>query len=256
MINKALKPYLLTTLILATMFSNQLIADIFMKQKQTTAGFQIMGKKQGDRQEILSIWMGNKKFRSDGEKQSTLLNQNEKVMYIINHEDKSVIKMPLDIGTAISKKIEKEPDAEEKADFMKFAKGMMNMKITVETTNESKKINNWQCNKYIQTIESAMGPITSEIWATEDLKVDAGLYAQFSATLVSMQSMMGKSMKEAAEELKKIKGVAVLTTTITKMMGFEIKSITELLEYKEGSAPAGTYDYPKGYNLKEGGIFD
>jgi hypothetical protein len=50
-----------------------------------------------------------------------------------------------------------------------------------------------------------------------------------------------------AEEMKKIKGVPVLTTTSISMMGATMSSITELIEFKEASAPKGTFSIPSGY---------
>jgi len=232
-------------------------ADVFMKQLQKSSGFQMMGKKQGAKEETRTLWMGKGKFRSDGQEQSILIDQAKKLMYIIDHKSKTITQFPLDLGTAVADKM-KSQDAfdENKKDMMKFAQGMMNLKISVEATNETKKIRNWNCTKYIQTIESAMGPVTSEIWASEDLKVDENMYTEFSAAIFAIQSMMGKSMQNMMEEMKKIKGVAVLTLTTTKLMGFEIKSSTELLEFKEGTPPAGTYSLPEHYKRKKGGIFD
>lgn len=49
------------------------------------------------------------------------------------------------------------------------------------------------------------------------------------------------------KEMKKIKGIAVLTISTSSGMGAEIKSADELIEVKETTAPAGIYEIPKGY---------
>jgi len=54
---------------------------------------------------------------------------------------------------------------------------------------------------------------------------------------------MKGSMQAMQEEMKKIRGVPVLTTTTTTMMkDVTMKSSRELLEIKEDTAPAGTFD--------------
>jgi hypothetical protein len=57
--------------------------------------------------------------------------------------------------------------------------------------------------------------------------------------------------EEALEEMKKVKGLTVSSTSTTQMMGATVKSSTELLEYKEADAPKGTFEVPKGYKLVE-----
>ena len=47
--------------------------------------------------------------------------------------------------------------------------------------------------------------------------------------------------------MKKIKGVPVFTETTMNMMGMQMKSTQELLEFKQGTAPKGTFGIPKGY---------
>ena len=120
---------------------------------------------------------------------------------------------------------------------------MMQPKVTVEETGETQKIKNWNCKKYIMTMEMMGTKSTSEIWATEDIKIDYELYQTLGL------SMMPKTpgMEKMLEEMKKIKGLTVLSTATTSVMGTDVKSTQELLEVSEKSAPAGTYEVPEGY---------
>ncbi|MBN1559462.1 hypothetical protein JW998_04385 [candidate division KSB1 bacterium] len=61
---------------------------------------------------------------------------------------------------------------------------------------------------------------------------------------------VNQSIAEIMKEMKKIKGVHVLTTQETEMMGNSFGSSTELLEFKEGKAPASAFSMPTGY-IKE-----
>jgi hypothetical protein len=87
---------------------------------------------------------------------------------------------------------------------------------------------------------------TSDVWATEDIKVDNELYT----TLI--YSMMPKTpgLEEMIKEMKKVKGFTVLSTGTTSVMGTDVKNTQELLEVSEKPAPAGIYDVPEGYKKK------
>jgi hypothetical protein len=52
--------------------------------------------------------------------------------------------------------------------------------------------------------------------------------------------------------MEKIKGVAVLTSTESTVMNSKMKSSVELIEVKEGSAPAGIYEVPVDYKKGKG----
>lgn len=63
--------------------------------------------------------------------------------------------------------------------------------------------------------------------------------------------MFGEFMNQIVTEMKKVKGIPVLTITSMDMMGASIKTTQELIEYKEGTAPAGHFELPKGYKKSE-----
>ncbi len=217
-------------------------ADIFMKQKQHTDGFSIMGQEQPAKDEIVSTWIANDKVRSDGQDQSVIIRMDKGVMYILNHAKKTYVEMPTDMSQ-MAKSMMPEADAEK----VKQMQNMMQIKVSVQTTGESKRISQWGCTKYIQTIESMMGPMTSEVWATEEIKVDKEAYARYTSAMFAQIPGMQGAIETLQNEMQKIKGVAVLTMTSSTVMGQTIKSQTELVEVKEGKAPAGIYDLPGGY---------
>jgi hypothetical protein len=96
-----------------------------------------------------------------------------------------------------------------------------------------------------------MGPMSGEIWATEDLKMDYDLYNKYMAAMMGKGGMFGDFMDQIVTEMKKIKGIPVLTITTMNMMGTSIKTTQELIEYKEGTAPAGHFNLPGGYKKTE-----
>jgi len=124
---------------------------------------------------------------------------------------------------------------------------MMKMDASVQETTETKTINKWKCRKYLVTITSAMGPMNTEVWATEDLKVDKKIYDQLASRMFSAMPGMQGSMESMKKEMEKIKGVQVMTVSSIIMMGQPQKTTTELLEFKDAKAPADIFAIPAGY---------
>jgi hypothetical protein len=227
-------------------------ADIYIKQKNHTDEMKLMGQTQPAKDEIFEIWMGKDKARLNyGKDTSIIVRQDKRMLYTINHTKMTYSEMPFnetsDILTASISGA--DLSEEEKAQAQKMMKGfaqMMTPKVSVEETGETQKIKNWKCNKYIMTMKMMGTTSTSEIWATEDIKINYELYTTLRL------SMMPKSpgLDKMLEEMKKIKGLTVLSTDTTAMMGTQVTSTQELLEASEKSAPAGTYKVPEGYKKK------
>ena len=227
-------------------------ADVFLKQKHHTDAMQIMGQTQPAQDLIQSIWMTQDKMRSDNEKQSMIIRLDKGVIYMIDHAQKTYVEMPLNLGKSLVEAAGgEEMTDEERAQFEVFAQGMMKLEIKVTETKEEKEIGKWNCRKYLQQTQAAMVSGTSEVWATEDLKMDYDLFAKLSAALLATQPGFGGSLEEAAKEMRKIKGIPVLSTSTMQVMNHTVKSSQELLEFKQGKAPDGIFDLPKGYRKQE-----
>ncbi|MBN2423649.1 MAG: hypothetical protein JXR46_06990 [Calditrichaceae bacterium] len=228
--------------------------DIFMKQKYHTDPIKVMGQTQPAEDEIKSIWISKDKMRSDETDKSIIMRTDLQKMYMIDHTKKQYQEMPMNLGEMMDQAMEEaeEEEGEEiPADnpFMKMAQAMMGqMKVSVTPTDETRKINNWNCKKYIFKLSMGMGTTESVIWATEELKIDPEIYSQFMASMFNTnQQSNDKAVQQMAEEFKKIKGVMVLQESSTQMMGADVKSTVEMIEFKEGKAPAGSFDIPAGY---------
>jgi len=85
------------------------------------------------------------------------------------------------------------------------------------------------------------------LWATEDIKVKGDIFAKYTAIMMTMQPGLRESMAQVMQETKKIKGVTVLTESSSTMMGATLKTSMQLLEFKEGRAPATIATVPAGY---------
>jgi hypothetical protein len=233
-------------LIMALGISFPMYADVFLKHKTHTDAMEMMGQKVPEKDVISTIWMAGDKVRSDMEEQSVILRLDKNVQYVLNHQEKTYMEIPLNFAEQ-AYEAAKEEAGDDAGTMENMMKSMMQMKITITETQETQTIRNWKCRKYLQTIETAMGPMQSVVWATEDIKIDYDVYTKFMASSLAKIPAMGEMVSKMQEEMKKIKGIPVLTQVEMSMMGQTIKSSTELIEYKTGTAPSGTFDIPKGY---------
>nr|MBN2277557.1 hypothetical protein [candidate division Zixibacteria bacterium] len=228
-------------------------ADTMMKQVARTEGFEMMGQKVEPTIDTSTTWIGSGRARTDqGDTMSVIMLADQNAMYMIDHQDSVYYEMPLDALGDISKMLDAESSGDEEAAAMaEMMKGMMaQMKITatVEPTEETKKIKVWNTKKYIVTMDMGMMKMTMDLWASDEIKVD---YEMFNKLTHSMMAQF-PGFQEAMEEMKKVKGVSVASDISINMMGNIIKASNEMLEVREGDAPAGTYTIPEGYTKQEG----
>ncbi|MBN2179216.1 MAG: hypothetical protein JW743_07275 [Deltaproteobacteria bacterium] len=222
----------------------------YMKQKEHIDAVKIMGTMQPAHDLIVESWITPTKMAIMNEKQKTVIDLDKKTITTANHEEKTIVSMPMDFSKKMNKEIG-EMSQEEKDSFEQVMNKMMQMNVKVEETKERKKIGKWNCRKYIQTIEMAMGTTNSEIWATEEIKVDGELYAKHSTGMMAQMPGMSQNIDAIMQEIKKIKGVHVYSEQTTVMMGQTMKSSVELIEFKEVKAPSNIFDLPAGYKKVE-----
>lgn len=222
-------------------------ADIFMQEKHHTDAFQMMGQAQPAKDTLQSIWITKDCMRNDSADSSVLVRLDKQRIYLIDHVQKTYGELPLNFEKAMQEMgVAKMPKEQQQA-MAQMMKQMMKVSITVTETPEQKKIKTWNCRKYIQKMNTAMGPVTTEVWATQDLKTDYDLFAKYQAVMMSLQPGLRDALSQVMKEARKIKGVTVQTKTTSTMMGTTMKSSTELMEYKEGKAPATINGIPAGY---------
>jgi hypothetical protein len=229
-----------SALILISLVTFSLQADMFIKQKQHTDGYTIAGNTVEETNEVLNVWIGEKGLRSDGEGQSILVRNDTKNVYIIDHTQKEYTIVPFSQFDAIS-------DAITTSGLPDFVTNMIKMTATVSPTSETKKIGNYNCKKYLQTIKNAAMSSETVLWVTKDIKVDVEIYKKYLSSMLTATPAMRQLLGDISKEIDKIDGVYVLSNTVTNTMGNEIKSSAEVLEAKEGTAPAGTYELPAKY---------
>ena len=224
----------------ALLFSTH--ADITMQEKQTTI---TKGKKGEETEsETATIWVTADKLRRDTPKQSTVIRLDKDMAILIDHEKKSYQEVPF---SAISSAASQTQDM---SGLPPMLQNMMKMNVKIEPTTETKTIGSWHCTKYNQTLEIAGGTTISEMWASEDIKVNTELFQKFHTALF-LHTGMKQIAGNLLEEIKKVKGYVVYSKSTTKIMGTESVTTSELTEIKEANAPEGTYEIPAKYKKKK-----
>ncbi len=236
--------------LLLTVFAVQAQADMFLKQATHSDAFEMMGQKQPETNDTTIMWLAKDMSCYQTPKVTFIVRADKGLMYMINHEEKSYVEMPVDLMGMLVDAAEAE-DSEAGEQVKAIAQGVMgSMKVTVTPTDETKEIKDWDSKKYAVEMSTMMMKGTQEIWATEDISVDPVLYQ------ASMNAAMGQmpGFEDVMEEMKKIKGVPVASTLEMNMMGQIMISSSELLEAGEKDAPAGVYNLPEGYTKTKGGM--
>ena len=241
--NKKIAPWstILVFVFSIALFPNPAKADTYIKKMKHTDAVTIMGQTQPEKDEEGVTWMSEKKMREDeGTSKSTIVRFDLKKIYVIEHDKKEYteIDLPIDLEKVLP------PEAQQMAQ-------MMQVTAKVTETEETQKIKDWDCKKYLVEISlSMMGmnmPMKMEMWVTKDLDMDLDLYEKFYTEMLALQPMF----KGFTEEFKKIEGYPVMTDMTMNMMGSEMKSHEEVVSVEEKNAPDGTYDIPGGYTKSE-----
>lgn len=230
---------ILSWTILCVFLAGTAFADVYMKQQITTSD-----SKEGP--QIQETWMTATKVRSNTGDRSSIFDAEKNVLISLDHKKKKYMEIPLNFTGGASQEEQQNMD-----NLPSFMRNMMKMEVTVQPTDEQKKIGDWNCKKYLQTLKVAMTTSESEIWASEDIHVNTDVYKKFSAAFMASQPGFYKMLKDMMKESEKIKGIPVLQTTTSKIMKQTITSTTELLEVKEMDAPADLFEIPAGYKQEK-----
>ncbi len=233
-------------LVVAWLLPGRMWADVFLKQKHHVDGFTVMGQTQPPKDYVGGMWITEDKARTDmAEDQSVIIRLDQKCLYFLNHKEKTVMEIPLEMAS---------PSQDQDKELSQFPEDMMKPKIQIRETGETKVIHGWKCQKYIQSLEMGMGPSTSsEICVSTDVKLDFQLLSKFNSAMMALNPLIRGMVTEMEKETRKIKGVSVLTETTSMIMNQKVKSSVELLEVKTGTAPSGIFEIPPGYKIEEMG---
>lgn len=183
----------------------------------------------------------------------TVLDSRKKTYYVITQKD-------LDDMAATMKERMNSPEMQRAQEQMKnmspeMQKRMQDMMggmmaVTVTKTGTSRTVAGYHCDNWTVTI----GQISkTEECLTTELKFPPQTYDRYKSYMDSMKSMMAsmgpmaKNFDSMREQMAKLKGFPVATTSSTSIMGHASSSTSEVTEVKRGPIPASAWAIPAGY---------
>ena len=224
--------------LIALLSSPAFCADLVITKAKHSDAMKLPGMEKPATDTTEVTWFGKDRMRTEEGDQITIVRADQKKMYILDVQAKTVstIDLPFDMKKYLPP---------EMAPMLEQMMGQM--KVTVTATTETKKIKDWNATKYTMSMSMPMGGgFTQDIWATKDIQMDNAAFSELSGAMMSA-GMGGAAL---AAEYKKIEGFTVLTDRTQKMMNQSFKSHEELTSVEKKDAPEGLYDVPKGYTEK------
>jgi hypothetical protein len=212
-------------------------ADYYVKQNTHTDAFNAMGKDTPAKDVISETWIGENMIVSVSEDKTTIMDLKAKVVYHINHGNKTYVKMTLPIN------LEKYMGS-----AAKQTKAMMGkMKFSVTHKPDKKKIGKWNCHLYVGKLEmmGGMVKVDMNMWVTKDIPFDLKMMKKFSDVVMNLGGGFGG--KEMISEFKKIDGYQIYSDMSVGAMGVNMKMKVKVLEITKKPAPVGLYTVPKDY---------
>lgn len=221
-----------TFVVLLTLVSLPLAADVFIQQKSHTDAF--MGQPAKDA--VNTIWIADDKFAMVSDEMTIIVSLPDKKMYWVNHGNKSYV--PMDLPLDLSKYFPPQ-----------LQQMMQGTKIEVNPSGDTKTIGKWKCEGYDVTMNIMMMTMKQKVWASTDVGFD---WQAYNEKLMPMFTQaLFRLGEESVNEFMKIKGFQIRTEMSMDMMGQSMNQWSEVQEISKKSAPAGTYSPPAGYTKKD-----
>ncbi len=223
-----------TLFTLLLLLASPSFADTLLTIKSRVEGLDMPGQSP---ESTARVWLAGDKLRRDDGDMSTILRLDRNKLYIVDHAGKTYSELPLPVD--LQKLAGLPKDALPKAD------------VQVTSTNETRKVKNWNARKVKVAVNSAAGlKLDTTMWVSRDIPS----YAAFNKMLASMAALQPAGT-ELSRKLEQIDGFPVLQETQAEVNGSRFTAREELVSVETKDAPAGAYDPPAGYKIQPfGGI--
>lgn len=223
------------------------LSDIHMIEKRHTDSYSIGGTTVEAVDEEVTYWVGEKGMKMESDSQIVIVKPDEELMYVLDPQAKIYVEIPFTMLEDGGSAMENGEDSEIPPEVQE----MMRMDVSVTETGKTRTINGWKAKGYTQEISNSMMTVVSELWATNDLNVDKSLFQKYYTAIYGLRPGMQEMMGNLVEEMQKIDGVVVKSSTATEVMGTKITSSAEISKVEERPAPEGAYEVPEGYEKEE-----
>ena len=204
-------------------------ADTLLTIKSRVEGLNMPGQSP---EGTARVWLAGDKLRRDDGDTSTILRLDRNKLYILDHAGKTYSELPLPV------------DLQKLAGLPKDALPKTDVQVT--STNETKKVREWNARKVKVAVSSAAGlKLDTTMWVSKDVPS----YAAFNKMLASMAALQPVGA-ELSRKLEQIEGFPVLQETQAEVNGSRFTAREELISVETKAAPAGAYDPPAGYKVQ------
>ncbi len=211
-------------------------ADTYIKQIIQNKAFVLEGQEHEAGEEIIETWIGKNRLAKHGKGRSLIVLLDKKIIYIIDHVQKSYVEMtiPVDIHKYFPEPLEQL---------------MGQVIVSVTPTEEFQKFDKRECKVYEVDIDSFMISMKMKVWATLDVPFDEKTYLEeMFPELAKVTHLLTDS---AVAELLKIGGFHFRTEMTLGFLGAEMESIHEVVEMARKSVPDNIYSLPSDYTKKD-----
>jgi hypothetical protein len=115
------------------------------------------------------------------------------------------------------------------------------MAVSVTRGAGTRRIAGYACEQYVVSL----GPVKTDVWTTTALQpsIDPGEMLRLQSAL----SPAARSLGNAMEEMKKVRGFTLASHTTMSLMGRATESTKEATEVKTGPIPDSAFAIPAGY---------
>ncbi|MBL8857634.1 MAG: DUF4412 domain-containing protein [Planctomycetes bacterium] len=230
--------YLLLFTCMAALSLPAFPADTVVTKAKHTDAITVPGSEKPAEVETEVTWVGMDRMRVDVSGWTTIVRWDTKKIYQINHAARSysVVDVPTDLKKYMSTT---------QAKYLEESTAQVT--ITVVRTAETRKVKDWDANKYVLTMTLPKGgSFTESIWVTKDLGLDTSVWMQMWGARMSLMSI-GALM---AKETLKIPGIPVLVERSQKIGENTYTGRDEVVSVECKDAPEGHYEPPQDYTIK------
>jgi len=193
-------------------------------------------------------YFGTNKFRTSNGTNDTIFDVSTGTITFVDNKDKSYWQTSQAEMMDAFKQLDEQMKASGGGGMGAMMEKMMggNPPVVVTKGTQPRTIAGYQTEDWVATA----GDWKYELWTTTDLALPTQYYDAMKAPMAAM-GPMGKRFLTLFEEMKKIKGFPLATTTSLKFMGKAQNTTTEATEVKKGAIPASAFEVPAGYKKKD-----
>lgn len=171
------------------------------------------------------IRLGQGRLREDWPRQSVILDEAVKKLFVIQHETK--VYHAFDLPLNLSQDVPPE----------------MRVEVTVTPTEETRKIGPYATKRYDVLLEGAGLTRTLELWVAPTMPFDVAEFKRLTLEAAGIQPAAG----EWIGKILAIDGFAVLRESHAKVGEFEHRSSQELVSVEQVDADPASFVPPAGY---------